>query len=240
MSRPVIGLPGRRKKGHSIVGWPEALGELAIDLYIADYARAVLAAGGLPLHIPMDVDPAEVANSVDGVVLTGGADVDPALYGAAPETDEVPPEPERDALETELLRRCLDTGRPVLGICRGLQLANVAAGGSLHQHVASHAGFDVAPETILHEVAIAPGSELHRLYGAHRAVNSLHHQTVDRIGRDLVVTAEAPDGTVEGLEHTSLPFVAVQWHPEMMSDAAHDPLFGWIVDRARQRRSRNA
>ena len=236
MTKPVIGLPGRRKKGRSVQEWPDALGNLDLDLYIADYATAVLAAGGLPFHIPFDVPAGEIVDAVDGIVLTGGADLDPGLYGAAAETDDFPPEPIRDEFELAILDRAIDTATPVLGICRGLQLINVAAGGTLHQHVEAHAGFELAPSTELHDVEMRAGSRLEALYGTRRSVNSLHHQTVDEVGRDLVVSATSPDGTVEGLEHESLPVLAVQWHPEMMTSAADDPIFGWIVECARSTR----
>lgn len=233
MTKPIIGLPGRRKKGHQIEAWPEVLNHLDIDLYLVDYARAVLAAGGLPLHIPIDVDAADVVDVLDGIVLTGGADLDPNLYGAEAETDEFPPEPERDALELGLLEHSGRTATPVLGICRGLQLANVAAGGSLHQDIPPHARFDRPPETELHDVVTVDGTIVHQLYGKRHSVNSLHHQTVDRVGDDLTVSARSPDGTVEAIEHTSLPIIAVQWHPEMMRSAEHDPIFTWLVKAAR-------
>lgn len=233
MTRPVIGLSGRRKLGAAIVDWPAVLRDIQIDLYIADYSRAVLAAGGLPLHIPLDVAPADALDAVDGLLFSGGADIDPDRYGAHPETDAFPPEPDRDEQEFGLFAGALARELPVLGICRGLQIANVALGGSLHQDVPPHAGFEQPPTTELHEVVTAEGSTLRSLYGERVGVNSLHHQTVDRIGDQLVVTARAPDGTVEGLEHTSLPVVTVQWHPEMMRDAATDPIFAWLIAAAR-------
>ncbi len=237
MSRPLIGLPGRRKTGAQVVDWPDALAELEFDLYIVDYSRAVLAAGGLPIHVPADVEPADILAILDGLLLTGGADLDPDLYGEEPETNDFPPEPERDAFELAMLSGACDVSLPVLGICRGLQLLNVAAGGSLHQHVESHAGFDRPPDTELHHVDFAADTVLHGLYGDRRTVNSLHHQTVKDLGADLVVSATASDGTVEGVEHPELPVVAVQWHPEMMSGAAEDPIFEWLVDAARDRGS---
>lgn len=231
-SRPMIGLSGRRKTGASIVGTPEPLYHLEGDWYYADYARGVWEAGGLPVHLPLDVDPAEFVERLDGIVLTGGADIGPELYGADSETEEFPPEPERDEFELGLYRAACGIALPTLGICRGLQLINVADGGSLHQHVPAHAGFDRPPETLLHSVAFEQGSILADLYGESMKTNSLHHQIVDDVGRGLRVTASAPDGTVEGLEHESLPIVAVQWHPEMLPQRATDPIFTWLVDAA--------
>jgi len=235
VTRPLIGLPGRRKTGAQLIDWPAALADLEMDVYIADYSRAVLVAGGLPLHIPPDVAPADVLPALDGLLLTGGADLDPALYDEESETDDFPPEPERDAFELALLKGAGALDLPVLGICRGLQLVNVAAGGSLHQHVEAHAGFDRPPATELHHVQFAADTQLHGMYGARRSVNSLHHQTVKELGAELIVAAMADDGTIEGIEHPDLPVIAVQWHPEMMNGAAEDPIFAWLVDAATQR-----
>ena len=105
-------------------------------------------------------------------------------------------------------------------------------GGTLNQDVPPHAHFDVPPETTVHSVEFAEGTVLAGIYGASREVNSLHHQTVDEIAPDYVVSARAPDGGVEGLEHRSLPIVSVQWHPEMMAERATDPIFGWLVEAA--------
>lgn len=234
--RPLIGLPGRRKHGRQIAEFPEALADVDLDLYFSDYSRGVLEAGGLPVHLPVDADPADLADHLDGVVLTGGADLDPALYGAEPETDLFPPEPHRDRYELALVDRALERELPVLGICRGLQLLNVRAGGSLHQHVPEHSRFDLVPATEVHEVTVVPGSRLAELYGVPSlTVNSLHHQTVDRVADGWVVTARSADGTVEGLELPGRDVVAVQWHPEMMRGRSTDPIFRWIVERAAAR-----
>lgn len=229
--RPLIGLTGRRKTGADLAGTPESLRELEGDWYYADYARGVLHAGGLPVHLPLDVDPALFVGRLDGVLLSGGADVEPVRYGALPDDHADAPETIRDAFELTLLSAAVDHELPVLGICRGLQILNVFAGGTLHQNVPEHARYDVAPATLTHPVEITSGSELARLYGGSHVVNSLHHQTIDRVGDGLVVTA-SHDGTVEGLEHRSLPILAVQWHPEMLETRDSDPVFGWIVEQA--------
>jgi len=233
--RPLIGLSGRRKKGNQIVDNLDTLAHLDIDLYYTDYARAVLSAGGLPVHLPLDVAPDEIAEHLDGILLSGGADIGPERYGTDPETDLYPPEAERDDFELALLGEAVARELPTLGICRGLQLINVHAGGTLHQHVPEHAGFDQPPTHHLHEVAIEPDSALGALYGERRPVNSLHHQTVDVVGADLRVTARSDDGTVEGIEHVKLPVLAVQWHPEMLATASTDPVFEWLVDAASAR-----
>ncbi|MEM9561773.1 MAG: gamma-glutamyl-gamma-aminobutyrate hydrolase family protein [Actinomycetota bacterium] len=239
--RPLIGLSGRRRSGADIAGFPGSLGHLPIDLYLADYATGILAAGGLPVHLPMDADPADYADRLDGVLLSGGADLEPGLYGADPDGNG-DYEPERDRLELDLLASAEDRSLPVLGICRGLQVINVAAGGTLNQHVPEHARYDVHPAGHVHDVSFDPGSLLAAIHGGEatrpgapvrRGVNSLHHQTVDRIGDGLIVTAMADDGTVEGLESPAGDLVAVQWHPEMLDGT--EPVFDWLVARAGER-----
>ncbi|MGF1597660.1 MAG: gamma-glutamyl-gamma-aminobutyrate hydrolase family protein [Acidimicrobiales bacterium] len=235
MAKPLIGLPGRRRSGQQI-GFPPALHLIDVDCYLADYARGILEAGGLPLHLPLDADIDDYLPHLDGVVLTGGADVGPERYGARADGNG-DYEPDRDERELTLLAGARSHLLPVLGICRGLQVVNVAAGGTLHQHVPDHACYDVTPDRRVHRVTMAEGSELHRLFGPGAEVNSLHHQTVDAVGTDLVVTATAPDGTVEGIEHVDGAVLAVQWHPEMLT--ASDPVFRWIVERATARRTPN-
>lgn len=228
---PLIGLPGRRKRASEISGFPETMANSDVDLYMADYARGVIEAGGIPVHIPIDVDPAAVGERLDGFVLPGGTDIDPVLYGADPDPDLLPLEPERDDLELALLSAALRAEIPVLGICRGIQVLNVHQGGTLHQHVPEHGRFDLPIDSTIHQVSFAEGSTLHELYGPSARVNSLHHQTVADLGRDLAVTARADDGTIEGVEMGD-HVVAVQWHPEMMPTRPTDPIFGWLVNRA--------
>ena len=230
--RPLIGVPGRRKLGGDVSGLPETFAGVAIDLYLVDYTQATLAAGGLPVYIPIDIDPAEIASRLDGLLLPGGADVEPLLYDAAAETDLYPPEAERDRLEIALLDLAIAEDIPVLGICRGLQVVNVHGGGSLHQHVPEHSYFHEPADFMAHEVAIEPGTRLHDLFGDRTKVNSMHHQTVDRPAADYLVSARAPDGTVEAIEHPDHDVLAVQWHPEMLDSSEHAPLFEWLVRRA--------
>jgi putative glutamine amidotransferase len=230
--RPLIGLPGRRKRIAEIGGFPTTLGDLHVDLYFADYARSVYKAGGMPVHLPIDADPIDWVHHLDGLVLTGGADVDPVRYGH--DNTASTTEPERDEVEFSLYRSALADEIPILGICRGFQLINVDAGGTLHQHVPAHARYDLPPSAPSHGLSITRRSILGELYGDARPVNSLHHQTADEIGRDLRVTAVADDGTPEAVEVPDARVLAVQWHPEMMGH--DDPTFGWIVDAARRRR----
>ena len=229
---PLIGLPGRRKKAGLIEGFPASFADVDADIYLADYSRAVLAAGGIPVNIPLDVDLGQLIGRLDGVLLTGGTDVDPQVYGEEPHPEVLSLEPERDGLEIELYRLAVANGVPVLGVCRGLQLMNVAHGGTLHQHVPEHSRYDVDHSGAIHSVQIEPGSTLGELYGDSLEVNSLHHQCVDQLGEGLSITARADDGSVEGLELNGRT-IAVQWHPELLAGRDHDPIFEWLVNAAR-------
>jgi gamma-glutamyl-gamma-aminobutyrate hydrolase PuuD len=148
--------------------------------------------------------------SVKGIVLTGGTDVDPALYGASPHPETSLPDRERDDYEAALLREALSRDMPVLAICRGMQLMNVVFGGTLVQHIENHRG-------TIHEAALEP--PFAAIFGEGRiTVNSRHHQALDRVGQGLIVTARDPnDGTIEGVVIPGHKFaVGVQWHPEDM------------------------
>lgn len=232
-ARPLIGLSGRIKRGADVAGFPANLAAIDIDVYVSDYARAITAAGGLPVHLPQHVDPAAYEGRLDGVLLSGGADVDPDQYAAPSSPDTGPVEPARDAAELGLIELAMTDGLPVLGICRGLQVLNVWAGGTLHQHVPAHARYDLPAGEQFDEVTVTPTSRLGLMYGPSRRVNSLHHQTVDRVAEGWVVTARSADGTIEALEWPGHDVLAVQWHPELLPGAATDPLFAWLVERAR-------
>lgn len=171
-------------------------------------------------------DVSAVLAQVDGILLTGGEDVDPAFFAEAPHPTHEPAEPGRDAFEIDLVRRALTQNVPVLAICRGLQVLNVACGGSLVQDIPSEPGphephsLYPPPTRLAHEVRVSAGSRLAALLppGASEAqlpVNSRHHQAARVVGEGLSVTAVAPDGVIEALEAPGQPFcVAVQWHPE--------------------------
>ncbi|MEU4561711.1 gamma-glutamyl-gamma-aminobutyrate hydrolase family protein [Actinoplanes sp. NPDC023936] len=198
-----------------------------------DYVEAVTLAGGRAVVLPPDDRDAGVLRALDGLVLAGGPDVDPALYGAACEPlTEV--RPGRDAGELVLLRAALDADLPILGVCRGMQLLTVAAGGSLHQHlpdVLGHERHRPGPGVYgEHEAAFAPGSRIASLMGEDRTIHCFHHQGVADPGT-LTVTGWADDGLPESVEHPDRRFVlGVQWHPEYRRDQR---LFGSLVDAAR-------
>jgi putative glutamine amidotransferase len=196
--------------------------------HLADYVEAVRRAGGDP-HVlePGPAAPARALEMIDGLLLTGGADVDPALYGEARHPSVAAAEPGRDAFELALVRLAVDRDLPVLAICRGVQVLNVALGGSLVQDVPSQTPGAVAhsvtdtPITWAHEVWVSKGSRLWQAMqerlneDAECQVNSRHHQAVARVAEGFEVSATAPDGLTEAIERPASRFcVGVQWHPE--------------------------
>lgn len=198
---------------------------------VEPYAEALRQAGIEPVLISSG-QPARL-DGLDGLLLTGGTDLNPACYGAAPHPADEAPDDRRDELETALLRQALEARLPVLAICRGLQLFNVAHGGTLIQHLdnaAVHVVRGDDPAIPAHEIAVTADSRLAAILGEGvHAVNSRHHQAVERVGAGLAIAARStPDGVVEALERTDLPFaVAVQWHPEdqARSDPSQKKLF---------------
>ena len=203
--------------------------ELPTTLVPHDYVAAVTQAGGRAVLIPPDDLDADVLRVLDGLVLGGGADLGPELYGAEPGPRTVV-RPERDAAEMLLVRAALARDLPILGVCRGMQLLTVAAGGTLHQHlpdVLSHERHRPAPGVYgMHEARFAEGSRIAGLMGEDTRVHCFHHQGVDDPG-SLTITGRAGDGTPEAVEDPSRRFVlGVQWHPEVTRDKR---LFGAVV-----------
>jgi len=178
------------------------------------YLDCVVQAGGNPVMLPpVGTWTAETIGFLDGLVIAGGADIDPAAYGAEPHPRTGEPRRDRDDAEFALVGAALKLDLPVLGVCRGMQVLNVALGGTLHQHIEGH---NPAPAVFEHtEIAVAPGTALHGILGERTTVQCHHHQSLDRIADGLRVTAQAPDGTVEAVELEGARFVVgVQSHPE--------------------------
>ncbi|MGX1547008.1 gamma-glutamyl-gamma-aminobutyrate hydrolase family protein [Streptomyces adustus] len=213
--RPLIGVSTYLEPA---VRW--GVWELEAALLPAGYPRLVQRAGGLAAMLPPD-GPEHAAATVarlDGLVIAGGPDVEPVRYGAEPDARTGPPARARDAWELALIEAAFAARVPLLGICRGMQLLNVAAGGTLVQHLDGHA--EVVGVFGLHPVKPVPGTLYAGIVPEETAVPTYHHQAVDRLGTDLVASAHAADGTVEAIE---LPASAgwvlgVQWHPEMGED----------------------
>ena len=234
--KPLIGITGRRRKGEMLRGSLKVMNHLPFDVYWVDYAQGVIAAGGVPVFLPLSLDPAEIIPRLDGLLMSGGADIDPKRYGAEPEPELQSIEPARDEFELKILELVYECELPVAGICRGLQILNVHAGGSLYQDVPPHSVRDKAPSTRVHDITTEKGSILEKLYGEKLEVNSLHHQSIKTLGKDFSASATSNDGIVEGIEHSQLPIVAVQWHPEMLDTRDSDPIFRWLVSKAEVRK----
>ena len=204
------------------------------------YVDAVAAAGGIPVLLPPEPGIGDALARLDGLMLSGGGDIDPARYGAQPSDQLTSVRAERDAGEFALLDTATSLRLPVLGICRGMQVINVARGGSLHQHLPDVVGHDGHAPTAgafgQHEVRVAAGSRVSEILGLRDGLAittpTHHHQAVDRLGKGLTATAWAADGTIEAFEADGGDqfLVAVQWHPE----AGDDPtLFRALVAAAR-------
>lgn len=221
--------------------------ELAADFLFRNYAQAVLAAGGWPVMLPTlsSADYIELlAKRLDGLVLTGGVDIDPLSYGQNPQPGLGTVDPDRDALELMLARKAADHGLPTLGICRGAQVVNVALGGTLYQDVPTQLDRNANHQQAeprhrpSHAVQVEPGTRLYQLIGRDEImVNSGHHQAVCDVANGLMVSARASDGVIEALEMPEHPFLlAVQWHPEGTAhfDEPSARLFAGLVTAADQ------
>ncbi|MFE2236686.1 gamma-glutamyl-gamma-aminobutyrate hydrolase family protein [Streptomyces sp. JL2001] len=213
MTKPLIGVTTYLDRAR----W--GVWDMAAALLPAPYPRLVQASGGLAAMLPPG-DPAtaaEVVARLDGLVVAGGADVEPVRYGAAPDPRTGPPARARDAWELALIEAALASGTPLLGICRGMQLLNVALGGTLIQHLDGHV--EAVGVIGRHAVKPVPGTLYASLAPELAEVPTYHHQAVDRLGRGLVPAAYAEDGTVEAVELAGPGWaLGVQWHPEMGED----------------------
>jgi putative glutamine amidotransferase len=233
---PLVALTGPSRRAGAT--WPAAVRDEPVDLFFSAYARAVAAAGGLPVLVPRAAPPEELTARVDAVVLAGGEDLDPQGYDGVPHPEATGHDPERDAHELALLRWARRRGLPVLGICRGAQLIAVASGGRLVPHLEGplgqvHTAIHVparSAEAPRHRITTNPGSLVRELMGPSSMVNSLHHQAVEAVGTGFRISARADDGTVEAIESTDGSVLGVQWHPELASDAG--AVFAWLVAQA--------
>ncbi|MFH8573853.1 gamma-glutamyl-gamma-aminobutyrate hydrolase family protein [Streptomyces sp. NPDC017993] len=239
--RPLVGITGRRYRLELLKGSDERYGDRCVDSSMSDFAIRIAQAGGLPVHLSYDTDTTDICQWLSGVVITGGQDLHPAYWGGDtavvrdidPRMDPMAHDMARDEYEIELVRAALERGIPVLGVCRGMQVLNVALGGTLIADLppgsVSHLSTEAAPTdgTADHLVAFEKGSIAADLFGEHALTNSWHHQAVDRCGAGLIVTGRTSDGVIESVELPGAPALGVQWHPEWMKNA--DPAMTWIV-----------
>ena len=241
---PLIAVAGR-------IGAAGKVSRLEVSFAGRRYLDAVIRAGGEPVTLaPRDLsadDARHVLSRFDGLLLMGGADVDPELYGQDPHPRTYGVDRRNDEFEITLCRAADELRLPTLAVCRGMQVANVAFGGTLHQHLAdldlsveiAHGpqGFPSPPEGVEHPIDIAPGSLLAKVLDGHAVppAISYHHQAVDRLGAGFTVSAWAEDGQVEAMEREHGWFLCLQWHPEDTAqvDPAQQRLYDAFVDQAR-------
>lgn len=225
------------------------LNKLELNL---SYAKAIEKAGGLPLVLPLTSDKEmleELLGLVDGILISGGQDVNPALYGQPVEECCQEISPLRDEQDAYLIRRALELDKPLLAICRGNQILNVVLGGTLYQDLPSQYKAPAAAasqeslthnqtepyHTPVHSVTVVEGTRLHHCLGVRELhVNSIHHQGIQQLAPSLVASAYAEDGLIEGIEVPEARMaMGVQWHPELMDEAASRRLFTLLVDDCR-------
>jgi putative glutamine amidotransferase len=230
-ARPLIGVPAQTLQ--AIDGIPAGLPHSWVMNH--RYLTALASVGGAPVIVPLLSDDDNTLRSIyeaiDGIFIAGGVDVDPSSYGQPASQFCGRTDLDRDAVEITLTRWARAEGKPIFGVCRGLQILNVEAGGSLIQDCAElvpgalkHDYFPTAGHArdfLAHSISIAAGTQLREILGAGEVlVNSMHHQVLDRLADGLVVSATAPDGLVEAIEAPGEPFtLGVQWHPEMLIDS---------------------
>lgn len=248
MNKPLIGLTAERWSS----GYQPAP-DSNVQGVLRTYVEALLGAGALPVVIPLglsDEDRKALVARLDGVVLPGGGDIDPAVYGQEPHPALSDVDPLRDSLELSLARDAAQSDLPLLAVCRGIQVLNVALGGTLVQDIPSQVPdalkhsfrlVDAPREHLAHAVKVSEGSRLAAILGTPiTSVNSRHHQSIDKVAPGLEVVAHAPDGVIEGVELPAHPFlIGVQWHPENLQAIPEmKRLFVRFVEEAKLRGAR--
>jgi putative glutamine amidotransferase len=234
MSAPLIGITTGRMVSNK---------QLPIIMTVEAYVKAILLAGGVPVLVPVGAHNGHMGllrSRLDGILLTGGGDIDPQRFDGKPHPRVYDVDMERDEIEIGLAKTAAESGWPLLAICRGIQVLNVALGGSLYTDLGTqwsgkirHDCYpDMARDHIAHQTEVTRGSHLAKLIGGERLpVNSLHHQGIERLAPGLVATAYAPDDLIEAVEVPHHPFgLGVQWHPEWLTGSpANQALFRALV-----------
>ena len=242
MSAPLVAIPTYRLRAGRVKLW-ESWEAVAMP---EQYVAAVRAAKGRPVLLTApEPDPSEeVLSSFDALLLAGGGDVDPVSYGGVARQEIYGVDPLRDELEVALVQGAASIGLPTLCICRGMQVANVAFGGTLVEHLPDVEGVGDHGEPlgkgVSHDVVLTPGSRIRTVIGQDRVSGSSHHhQGLDRLGAGLVPVGRSEDGLIEAIEREDGWFIGVQWHPEETfgSDPAQAALFGGLVEAAGTRRA---
>ncbi|MGV3163085.1 gamma-glutamyl-gamma-aminobutyrate hydrolase family protein [Streptococcus hyovaginalis] len=211
MGKPIIGVTSTEK----IVS-PDGL--MVHSSVSRHFAQAIIKAGGVPIHLPVcNPDMAETyVSMIDRLILSGGQDVQPSYYNETNASDSSLYFPERDAFEFALVQEALRQKKPIMGVCRGIQLFNTAQGGSLNLDIHGHQNDN--PELLVHDIAVEKGNALHTIFGQKGAVNSLHHQSIKNLAPGLeVIARDSKDETIEAVQSKDKKtFLGVQWHPEYL------------------------
>ncbi|MET3644601.1 gamma-glutamyl-gamma-aminobutyrate hydrolase family protein [Streptococcus gallinaceus] len=223
MVKVIVGISGNIKELPAMSG-------MVYDAVGRDLSQGVTEAGGLPIVIPVGAPSLakDYVSMIDKLILSGGQHVHPKFYGEKKVIDSDDYSLERDEFELALIREALKQGKPIFAVCRGMQLLNVALGGSLHQEIVNHWQEDLSGTC--HDVQLLPNSRVSHLFQQSRQVNSLHRQSIKELGEGLVVTAKDPrDGTIEAYEGEAL--LGLQWHPEFLieNSEANRRLFEYLV-----------
>ncbi|WP_409022318.1 gamma-glutamyl-gamma-aminobutyrate hydrolase family protein [Dellaglioa sp. P0083] len=205
------------------------------------YIDAIIEVGGLPLIIPTDLaNASSYLDLVDGLLLAGGQDVSPILYGQEPHPKLEELNPPRDEMELALIKEAISRKIPILGICRGLQILNVFFGGTLYQDLSDYSNWQVKhlqdptlPEYATHSVSIKTNNYLSDTYGSTLRVNTYHHQAINRLGDSLTAIATSSDGLIEGISSNDGLILGVQWHPEMsyIKEPSDLAIFKWLINK---------
>lgn len=225
MAKVIVGISGNIKEMPALSG-------IEYDAIPRNFSESIKEAGGIPIVIP--VGPPELAKDyigmIDKLVLSGGQHVDPRFYGQEKEIDSDDYSLIRDEFELALVKEALKQGKPIVAICRGMQLVNVALGGTLQQSVADHWQEDV--QGTLHGLTVKPASRVSQLFQEGIQINSLHRQCIKDLAPDLIATAFDPrDGTIEAIEHKDYPILGLQWHPEFLASNCekNQYLFNYLI-----------
>ena len=235
----LIGVTGRRFQAH-VLGVARGFADAPLETYFEEYAQSIVKAGGVPVHIPTAAVSPDVSHALlsrlDGIIIAGGNDIDPRRFGDVPDKHTSDIDPIQDQAEVDLILGAIEHDIPLLGVCRGEQVMNVALGGGLVTHLElgqgeSHGSFRYPRAERTHPVALDPGCTLASIYGTDFKVNSFHHQAVGEPGDNVDIVGRAPDGVVEAIEVRGARALGVQWHPETFGG---DPIFDWLVTEARR------